>query len=369
MLHARVLDPLLLALLVALYAIEVRPLPGASPLVLGPYAALDALAGLLFAIALLVLPARWRAPWPAAGLALSAAYAFRALEYPPVAALDLAVLVALFGLGDRSDPPAVIVVALWVLAVQVVAPEPLEVAPLAIQLVVFEGAWVLGRSGRAQRRHAALLAERAQLLERARIARELHDVIGHHITVAVVQAEAAEAALDGASPRALAAVRAVQDAARRALAEARQVMGVWRSGEPESAPLAPAPSLSRLREFVEGARAAGLDVALAVEGDLDALSPAADRAAYRVVQEALTNALRHAPDSAVRVDVSRGVDALTIDVTNGATAVTVPTAPAGQGLEGLRERVVALGGSVEAAPGLAGGFRLHAVLPAQTVEV
>lgn len=371
---ARALDAALLAGLAALYLIEVRPPWDNAPLVLGPYAEPDALAGLLLVAAL--VPLWWRRGhpnWAAVGT-LGVAYVFRALEYPSVAALDLAALVAICALGayaHRGRAVAPIAVACWLFVTTVVAPEPVHVATLVIQLVVFEGAWVLGASMRAQRAHAASMVEQARHRERVRIAADLHDSMAHHLTVAVLQAEAASLAVDGEPDAARRALEVVRDATRRALAEARRAVGVL--GAPDDAPRAPAPSLAVLDDLIAGARANGLDATLSTrlegrEGEASRLPAAVDAAAYRIVEEALTNAMRHAAGAAASVRVDLGDGALVIEVSNGAgTRANGVPRRGGRGLIGMRERAIALGGSFEAGPRADGGFVVRARLPFEVV--
>lgn len=222
-----------------------------------------------------------------------------------------------------------------------------------------------------------LLARDAVLTERTRIAREMHDAVGHRVSLMVLQAGAIEmAAQDPGRVEQLAGQ--VQTAGRRALDELRQMVGVLRAGEvDEEAPLGPQPGLEDLPRLVAQAREAGITVEL----DLPeaAVSPPVGRAAYRIAQEALTNAGRHAPGAAVTVTVTRTAGELAVRVVNGpphvpagtygSPDVSAETSPAGAsaggfGLVGLAERVRTLGGRLTAEPRLDGGFCVEAVLPA-----
>jgi signal transduction histidine kinase len=217
---------------------------------------------------------------------------------------------------------------------------------------------------RAERAEAEreLLAREAIAAERTRIAREMHDAVGHRVSLMVLQAGAIEmAATDRDRVEQLACQ--VQAAGRKALDELRQAVGVLRAGEDDgSAPLTPQPGLDALERLVKECRAAGMAVEFACPPvDVD---PVVSRAAYRIVQEALTNAGKHAPGAAVTVAVQRRDDELLIRVVNGA-----PTEPAlagvggGYGLVGLQERVRTLDGRLRAEPRLDGGFLVEAVLP------
>lgn len=220
---------------------------------------------------------------------------------------------------------------------------------------------------RAERAEAEreLLARDAVLTERTRIAREMHDAVGHRVSLMVLQAGAIEmAAQDPGRVEQLAGQ--VQTAGRRALDELRQMVGVLRAGDlDEEAPLGPQPGLEDLPRLVAHAREAGM----AVDLDLPAVdvAPPVGRAAYRIAQEALTNAGRHAPGASVGVTVVRTGDHLVVRVVNGAargTDVSAGTSGGGFGLVGLAERVRTLGGRLTAEPRLDGGFCVEAVLPA-----
>jgi signal transduction histidine kinase len=235
------------------------------------------------------------------------------------------------------------------------------------------GAWARTRSDlvaalteRAERAEAEreLMAREAVLNERTRIAREMHDAVGHRVSLMVLQAGAIEmAAADRDRVEQLACN--VQSAGRQALEELRQMVGVLRGGDvDDEAPLGPQPGLEDLTALVAHARQAGMTVELHQADGAASADPLIGRAAYRIVQEALTNAGKHAPGAAVSVDVERHPDDLLIRVVNGAPAAPVGPAPGGgYGLVGLGERVRTLGGQLRAEPRLDGGFGVEAVLP------
>jgi signal transduction histidine kinase len=217
---------------------------------------------------------------------------------------------------------------------------------------------------RAERAEAEreLLAREAIAAERTRIAREMHDAVGHRVSLMVLQAGAIEmAATDRDRVEQLACQ--VQAAGRKALDELRQAVGVLRAGEDDDAPLSPQPGLDDLQRLVKECRAAGMNVELDCPPvDVD---PVVSRAAYRIVQEALTNAGKHAPGATVTVAIERSDDELTIRVVNGPPTEPVLTgAGGGYGLVGLQERVRTLDGRLRAEPRLDGGFLVEAVLPA-----
>jgi signal transduction histidine kinase len=211
-----------------------------------------------------------------------------------------------------------------------------------------------------------LLARDAVLTERTRIAREMHDAVGHRVSLMVLQAGAIEmAAADEHRVQQLAGQ--VQTAGRQALDELRQMVGVLRAEDADgAAPLGPQPGLADLATLVAQSRDAGMAVELTgpAEG-LGLVDPVAGRAAYRIVQEALTNAGKHAPGAAVRVCVERRDAELVVRVANGPSPAPANGAPSGgYGLVGLGERVRTLGGRLSSGPRLDGGFEVEAVLPA-----
>lgn len=239
-------------------------------------------------------------------------------------------------------------------------------------LLLFGSVWLLGRAARSWRGRVSLAERRqqeaAQLAtaeERLRIARDLHDVIAHSLGAIAVQADAAEAALHVAPERAVAPVRAIRETARSSLAEIRLVLDQLRAEE-----VIPAPSLGDIRALVEDAEGSGMTVSLTMPPDVSRIPAEVGNAGYRIVQESLTNARRHAPGTAV--DVSVHVDAASV-VIRVANARPSP-APAsddssplrlapGHGLSGMRERARELDGRLEAGPTAEGGFAVHAILP------
>ncbi|MEW2163665.1 sensor histidine kinase [Streptomyces sp. NPDC007084] len=218
--------------------------------------------------------------------------------------------------------------------------------------------WARERAERAQ------AARRRADEERLRIARELHDVLAHSISVINVQAGVGLALLDSDPEQARTALTTIKTASKEALGEVRQVLGALRA--PGEAPRAPAPGLDRLPELVEQAARAGL--AVDVRGEAPESAPGTDLAAFRIVQEALTNVVRHSGSrqARVRLDHAEGVLRLTVDDDGPATGVDA--GGSGNGLAGMRERAAALGGTIEAGPRDDGGFRVLAVLPWQAKE-
>ncbi|MEV5874623.1 sensor histidine kinase [Streptomyces sp. NPDC052101] len=218
--------------------------------------------------------------------------------------------------------------------------------------------WARERADRAQ------AARRRADEERLRIARELHDVLAHSISVINVQAGMGLALLDSDPEQARAALTTIKAASKEALGEVRQVLDTLRTSG--AAPRAPAPGLDRLPELVEQAAAAGLTVR--IEGAPPRLPPGADLAAFRIVQEALTNVVRHSGSRHARVTFAQDGDALRLRIDDDGPATGADAGGSGNGLAGMRERAAALGGTIEAGPRPDGGFRVLAVLPSHTRE-
>ncbi len=238
-------------------------------------------------------------------------------------------------------------------------------------------AWVLGDSMRYRRAYYASLEDRAARLERerdaqaqiaaaaerARIARELHDVVAHNVSVMVVQANGASYALDTEPERAREALTAISRTGRQALTEMRRLLGVLRADQQDTG-LAPMPGVSELGELIDQARAAGLPVSFSVEGTPQPLPSGVGLATYRVVQEALTNTRKHGGTAAAaEVALSYGGDELTLRVTDDGRGAATAADGAGHGLIGMRERVELYGGALLAGPRPGGGYQVMARLP------
>jgi signal transduction histidine kinase len=213
--------------------------------------------------------------------------------------------------------------------------------------------WARERAERAQ------AARRRADQERLRIARELHDVLAHSISVINVQAGVGLALLDSDPEQARTALTTIKDKSKEALGEVRQVLDTLRA--PGDAPRAPAPGLDRLPELVDQAASAGLTVE--VEGEPPRLPPGTDLAAFRIVQEALTNVVRHSGSRRARVHLARDGGTLRLRIDDDGPATGADAGGSGNGLAGMRERAAALGGTVEAGPRPDGGFRVLAFLP------
>ena len=289
--------------------------------------------------------------------------------------LGIAIGFLLGGLRERRQAIAGLAILLGVAAIVTRNDPEGAFGDLAWLALVFGVAWVVGfglgqkfregdeakeRAERAERERE----EQARLAvaeERARIARELHDVVGHSVSVMTVQAAGARRLLDPDQEREREALMVVEQTGREALAEMRRLVGVLR--RPEEAPaLAPQPSLEHVDRLVEQAREAGLPVELRVEGDPVELAAGLDLTAYRLVQEGLTNAVKHArathADVLLRYDDGHVELTVTDDGTGDGGGES-----GGHGLVGMRERVSVYGGELEAGPRPGGGYRLRARLP------
>jgi signal transduction histidine kinase len=240
--------------------------------------------------------------------------------------------------------------------------------------VLLAAAWPVGRAFRLRAEAVDTLSRRAEQLrerrdadaraavaaERERIARELHDVVGHGLSVIVLQLVAADGMLDGGdAPAARQRLGAAERSARQSLAEMRRLLGLL---DEQDASLTPQPGITDLPQLVEETRAAGVDVELEVAGRPVELSAGVELTAYRVVQEALTNVIKHARPPRARVRLTYAPGELTVEVVDDGAAVTGPR-DSGRGIAGMRERVALYDGDLSVGPRAEGGFAVRAQLP------
>jgi len=285
--------------------------------------------------------------------------------------------VALYTLTSLDDTRRTRVAAsasIVAVSIAVLAGSGIEFGAAAARVVVLIAAALLGDNVRARRAYVRAIEEKAARLERehetqaqraaaeeqARIARELHDVVAHALSVIVVQAGAADDAFEFDPARARGPIREVDRAARAALADLRRVLGIVQGGEYE-----PQPSLGQLDRLVDSVRATGLDVTLEIDGRRQPLPAAVDLSAYRIVQEALTNTLKHAAAAHIRVRVRYGRE-LELEVRDDGRGPATQSI-GGNGLVGMRERVALLGGRLDAGPAGGGGYRIAAAIPLESV--
>ena len=237
-------------------------------------------------------------------------------------------------------------------------------ASLAENVLLVAGSWVICYLIRQRHAYARALAQQAERDDRIRIARELHDVVAHGLSLIAVQAGVANWVVESQPAEAARALASIEEISRGALREMRALLGVLRvEGDPDAAPdLAPARGLADLNELADRVTAAGITVAVDVRGAPATMPPGLDLAAYRVIQEATTNVIKHSGAARCQVTVSHEAGSLTVSVTDDGHATADSTV--GHGIKGMRERVAMYGGTFEAGPRPAGGFAVTARFPA-----
>jgi signal transduction histidine kinase len=318
----------------------------------------------------------WRRSFPV-GVAVAVVGTDLAINPEQQFSTLLSLVLVCYTIGAETEPPrsyaGLAVVLLPFIAVSLAT--DFVPSDLAAALVFFVGPWTIGSAVRRRMAHVEEAVARADRLERereeqaaaaaaeerTRIARELHDIVSHSISVVTIQTQAVRRRLGPEHKQEADDLAAVEATAREALAEMRRLFGVLRSNG-ETASLTPQPGLHELDRLVSQVMGSGLDVEVRVEGKRYDLPPGVDLAAYRIVQEALTNALRHSGADRARVVLRYGPKRLDIEVEDdGRGLATVTTG--GHGLVGVRERVALYHGTVDIGPGGSGGVRLAASLP------
>jgi signal transduction histidine kinase len=354
--HLRPLPPdVALAVLVSVPATAV----GYGPLLESPAVPL---------ILLQTLPLAWRRVRPPAVLAVTVAAAV-ALFGVSHSYLPIGVVIALYSVAAHCERPVAIKAGLATVAALAVPilwsgfdrPDHILASTVLLALSWTAGAYLgelRGRAIRAEREREAE-ARRAVMEEHARIARELHDVIAHNVSVMVVQAAAGADVFDTSPERALQTLVAIEATGRQALAELRRLLDT----EPGENALAPQPGLARLDALAGQVRAAGLAVELRVEGEPFPLPSGADLSAYRIVQEALTNTLKHANATRASVLVRYARDQLELEVCDDGRGRLAGGDGGGRGIIGMRERATLYGGDLQAGPAPGGGFAVRARFP------
>ena len=333
-------------------------------------------------VACVFLPLLLRRRYPMTVLAVTTVLSalFNALPNPP-APTQLAPLLALYVVGTLRDRRTVwtayAVVTAFTLVMVVRPITGVSWIADAVSIVTSFGvAAALGDATRSRRAYIAAVEQRAIDAERTRedearrrveeerlrIARELHDVTAHSLSIIALQAGAAEKAVRRDPDSAIAALHTIRITSKDSLEELRAMLGVLRSAD-EDAPLSPAGRLERLPELVAAVEQAGVHVTLEIADDLGDVPAYADVSAYRIVQEAITNVVRHAHASSARVVVRREGEELVLEIADDGLGTSAEAAAEGHGIAGMRERVAALGGTFEAGPVAGGGFRVVARLP------
>jgi signal transduction histidine kinase len=337
----------------------------------------DTLPAILGALALTLamsVPFCWRRRFPFPVLASAAAVlAVRAVLHHDLVSAFAAVLIGAYGVGSYGQASRRYARGLgWaalggaVVVVLTSHGQRLAGAPLAL----LGAAFVLGDAASARRAESAAAVEAAHQAERTRIARELHDVVAHQLSAIAIQAGAARMA---AAPAPDPVIGTVERLARDALGELNHLLGALRR-EPDGSPARPpAPTLAGLDGLVAASRAAGTMVDLMVEGPARPLPAGVEMSVYRIIQEALANVARHAPQSAARVILCYGPGQLRVEVVNagppdGHRAATAPRGlPGGRGVRGMRERAELYGGQLDAGAQPDGGFAVTATIPCGTL--
>ena len=348
-------------------------LPAAAIGVDAPVGVRPILAGTAL-LATLPLAVRRSAPLVSCGLAM-AGLAIQGLATTPTQGLTtlIALVVSVYSVATYAGRRASIVGG--VLAFAAVVPLANDLADSTFSALVIAAAWVSGTVMRRRTAQVQSLGERTNLLEaqavetarvaveqeRARIARELHDIVAHRVSMMVVQAQAADALLGKDPEGARDALGAIDESGRQALADLRALLGLLR--EDTSDPVRePQPDLGRIPMLVDEIRAAGVDVTLGVHGEPCPVPAGVGVTAYRIVQEALTNVIKHADSAPTQVDLRYRTGALEIVVTDRGVG-RQEAGLAGHGLLGMQERVALYGGSLDAGPCHEGGFVVRANLP------
>jgi signal transduction histidine kinase len=359
-------DSLLAVGLVALLVVQVWTL-SVSPT--------DKLVTTVCGMAILVpLARRSRMPLVLLGVLLATAVVGHWLPKPvtDVEAFGFIVLVTLYSAGAHTTGRRAWLgggaAVLFAVVALVEDPQGVYLGGVLFFTLLFGAPWLAGkivqrrRLGEARMRHERDAAEAAIVDERARIARELHDVVAHAISVIVLQARGGRRLLDIEPEETRGALDTIERTGQQALVEMRRLVGLLRESD-EALELAPQPTLSRLDHLVAQVQAAGLPVEVAIEGTPVELPPGVDLSAYRIVQEALTNALKHAGPTQARITLHYRADGLDVGIADDGVGADSGGNGAGYGLAGIRERVLVVGGELDAGPRPDGGFAVHARLP------
>jgi signal transduction histidine kinase len=339
--------------------------------------AADALGYALVALTGLTVVAARRWPVPSFGVALTSILAYAGLGYPTDGPIFLVVPVTLYftiragELWRSIGFGALATVALFVVygafgSYGVFGSDRPSTVQLLFVPVVITGIVAVAYLASYRSRQVEQLrqAEASRLVaeDRLRIARELHDVVSHSISVINVQAGVAAHVIDRQPEQAKQALLTIRDTSKEALQELRSILGVLR-GVDETHPRAPAPGLDRLNGLLDATDRTDLAATLVISGERRRLPPTVDLTAYRIVEESLSNALRYAGPAAARVEIVYGDQDVTVEVTDNGRGAPGPSAGSGLGIRGMRERASSVGGTLEAGPLPSGGFRVFARLP------
>jgi signal transduction histidine kinase len=337
------------------------------------------LSALVTLLATLPIGLRRRRPFPVLLVAGGASILHIALGFTNPFLITFAVLVALYSVANHGSWPLSVSAAVLTATLLPVSfaldwhnHGQVNLSDLPYNYGLFGAAWVLGDNLRRQRGQAQLAmrlaaaeeerSRHAVAEERVRIARELHDVVAHTLSVIVLQAGAGRRIAPQQPERAASVLGGIEALGREALGDMRRLVGMLRTGPEREHE--PQPTLEQLPELADRVRSAGLDVDLRTEGDMRPLPPGVDLSAYRIVQEALTNTLRHAGAGRAEVVVRYCGAGVEVEVTDDGRGPAANGAAGGHGLAGMRERVGMFGGELEVGARDGGGFRVRATLPA-----
>jgi signal transduction histidine kinase len=298
----------------------------------------------------------------------------------PVEVLGLGILIGTYTVAAQREPrislPALAAIEMAAFAAQQISGENPFVSTRFSNAVGFAVAWFLGNSIYVRRTYADELELRNEELrrtrddlaravvseERLRIARELHDIVAHSLSLIAVQSGVGAHVIESKPDDAKRSLQVIEEASKTALTEIRRVLGILRTDDPGTA-LDPAPRLRDVGALIEGIGATGPEIELQLYGDISALPPGADLTAFRVVQEALTNVVKHANCARARVVINRSPTLLRVEVVDDGNGAASSLSSGGQGLIGMRERVEMFGGEFEAGSLPEGGFRVGARIP------
>lgn len=337
----------------------------------------------LIAGTFLPLALRRKVPWAALLISGASAIVYQTIRDMPPVPLTFGPMLAMYSFASRSQRRHAGVMALLAAGLGVAVPvfafssSVRWVAETVGTFVLLAAAALLGEAERNRHAYIAEVEMRAAEAERnreeeahrrvdeerIRIAREVHDIVAHSLSIVTVQASAAAAVLDRDPEQARQSIEHVRATSKQALSELRSMLDVLRTGEGD-APLAPAADVTQVEGLVRPVREAGVRVELDTYGDLSTVPAFASVSAYRIVQEALTNVVRHASATTVRVSLALTGSQLVVEIVDdGPGPAQAYAGKPGHGLRGMRERVEALGGAFQAGPGAGRGFRVFASIP------
>jgi len=343
----------------------------------------------LFLIILMTVPLVLRRVYPAPVffVILAAWVIERALNYPETLAWT-GLVIAFYTIGAelsrRSSLRIGGLTALFILGgtgIGVATLETISGFSLVTTMIITVTPLLVGREIREQRHRVDDMRERVERAERdreekayravaderTRIARELHDVVAHQMTVMTLQADGARRIADGSDPRVVKALETISDTGHSALSEMRRMVGLLRAPE-EASETEPLPRLAEVEQLVERVRAAGVSVGLEIEGDVRRLPDGTELSAYRIVQESLTNSVRHGgPDVTATVAIEYKEDHLNLLILDDGRGASAESGDeVGHGIVGMRERITVLGGEFSAGPRTGGGYQVHAIIPIES---